>query len=77
VSKYGNPNENPDLYYSHGIELRGITGEFFEALINEFRENIKITAYCREMQGVHYPSDNKASIIFTESIFDQLHKILG
>lgn len=37
-SKYGDPNERPDLYYSHGIELRGITGEFFEALVNEFKE---------------------------------------
>lgn len=37
-SKYGDPSERPDLYYSHGIELRGITGEFFEALVNEFSE---------------------------------------
>ena len=40
MSKYADPNENPDLYYSHGIELRGITGEFFEALVNEFRERL-------------------------------------
>ena len=40
LSKYSDPNENPDLYYSHGIELRGITGEFFEALVNEFRERL-------------------------------------
>jgi hypothetical protein len=40
LSKYDDPNERPDLYYSHGIELRGITGEFFEALTNEFRERL-------------------------------------
>jgi len=37
-SKYGDPTERPDLYYSHGIELRGITGEFFEAMVNEFKD---------------------------------------
>lgn len=40
-SKYGDPTERPDLYYSHGIELRAITGEFFEALVNEFKERKK------------------------------------
>lgn len=41
LSKYGDPNEFPELYYSHGIELRGITGEFFEAMVNEFRERLE------------------------------------
>lgn len=40
-SSYGDPTERPDLYYSHGIELRGITGEFFEALVNEYKERKK------------------------------------
>jgi hypothetical protein len=31
------------------------------------------TAKARIMQGVHYPSDNKASVIFTKFIFDKLH----
>lgn len=40
-SKYGDPTERPDLYYSHGIELRAITGEFFEAMVNEFTERVE------------------------------------
>lgn len=53
-----------------------LCSRLYPNLINEFRDCIKITAYCREMQGVHYPSDNKASIIFTESMFPQLQKKL-
>ena len=41
VEKYGDPDERPDLYYSHGIELRAITGEFFEALVNEYKERVE------------------------------------
>jgi hypothetical protein len=41
LSKYADPNNFPELYYSHGIELRGITGEFFEALVQEYKERIK------------------------------------
>lgn len=37
-------------------------------------ENIVLeTARARVMQGVHYPSDNKASLIFTKFIFDKLN----
>lgn len=41
LSKYGDPNEFPEKYYSHGIELRGITGEFFEAMIQEYKDRVK------------------------------------
>lgn len=34
------------------------------------------TAKARVMQGVHYPSDNKASILFTKFVFDKLHSVL-
>ena len=67
----------PSGHTCYAVLASILCSRLYPALINEFRENVKITAYCREMQGVHYPSDNKASIIFTESIFDQLHKILG
>ena len=30
------------------------------------------SAQARVLQGVHYPSDNKASIIFTDYIFKKL-----
>lgn len=54
-----------------------LCSRLYPGLINEFRNSVKTTAYCREMQGVHYPSDNKASVIFAESIFQQLQKKLG
>jgi hypothetical protein len=34
------------------------------------------TAKARIMQGVHYPSDNKASVIFTKFIFNKLNSTL-
>lgn len=54
-----------------------LCSELYPSLISEFRECVKITAFCREMQGVHYPSDNKASVLFTESIISQLQKELA
>jgi acid phosphatase (class A) len=54
-----------------------LCSEMYPHLISDFRECVNITAYCREMQGVHYPSDNKASILFTKSIIDQLQKKLA
>jgi hypothetical protein len=37
-------------------------------------ENIVLeTARARVTQGVHYPSDNKASLIFTKFVFDKLN----
>jgi hypothetical protein len=54
-----------------------LCSRLYPNLINEFKEHVRVTAYCREMQGVHFPSDNAASIIFTEEIFEQLQKILG
>lgn len=54
-----------------------LCSRLYPSLIHEFKDSVKTTAYCREMQGVHYPSDNKASVIFAESIFEQLQKKLG
>jgi hypothetical protein len=54
-----------------------LCSELYPSLISEFKECVKITAFCREMQGVHYPSDNKASILFTESVIGQLQKELA
>jgi membrane-associated phospholipid phosphatase len=34
------------------------------------------TAKARMMQGVHYPSDNQASIIFSKFVFNKLNAIL-
>lgn len=67
----------PSGHTSYSVLACILCSRLYPSLVNEFRDNIKVTAYCREMQGVHYPSDNRASVIFTESIFDQLQKILG
>lgn len=67
----------PSGHTSYSVLACILCSRLYPSLINEFRDNIKVTAYCREMQGVHYPSDNRASVIFTESIFEQLQKILG
>jgi hypothetical protein len=38
----------------------------------ELEQIVDKSAYARVLQGVHYPSDNKASIIFTDYIFKKL-----
>jgi hypothetical protein len=40
----------------------------------ELDQIVNKSAYARVLQGVHYPSDNKASIIFTDFIFHKLYK---
>lgn len=40
----------------------------------ELDQIVNKSAYARVLQGVHYPSDNMASIIFTNFIFNQLYK---
>ena len=42
----------------------------------EFEQLVNLTAYCRELQGVHYRSDNEASIILTSFWFEELQKIV-
>jgi len=39
LNKYGGPET--DEYYQHGIELRGITGEFFESMVMEYGERLQ------------------------------------
>jgi acid phosphatase (class A) len=41
---------------------------------NELDQIVNRSAYARVLQGVHYPSDNNASIIFTDYIFSKLNK---
>lgn len=43
---------------------------------NKLDTIVNDTAKARVMQGVHYPSDNKASLIFTKFVFDKLNPIL-
>ena len=38
----------------------------------ELDQIVDKSAYARVLQGVHYPSDNKASIIFTDYIFKKI-----
>jgi hypothetical protein len=39
----------------------------------ELDQIVNKSGYARVLQGVHYPSDNKASILFTNYIFDKLN----
>jgi hypothetical protein len=41
--------------------------------INQLDNIVTTTAKARIMQGVHYPSDNKASLIFSDTIFNKLN----
>ena len=40
----------------------------------ELDQIVNKSGYARVLQGVHYPSDNTASIIFTDFIFHKLYK---
>lgn len=50
----------------------------FYPKINHYKLDkiVNDTAKARVMQGVHYPSDNKASLIFSKFVFDKLHSKL-
>lgn len=77
LSKYGDSVEEPEKYFSHGIELRGITGEFFEALVQEFKERADS---CKDIGDVEALEDalNSIVVFFNEmQMFDPLaHDIL-
>lgn len=53
-----------------------ILTEMYPKLKSEFDDLVKKTGECRVLQGVHYPSDNNASIIFTKFIFNKIYPIL-
>lgn len=44
--------------------------------IRELDFIVNETARARVLQGVHYPSDNKASLVFSNYIFNKLRKTL-
>ena len=41
--------------------------------ISQLNKIVDNTGKARMMQGVHYPSDNKASVIFSKFVFDKLN----
>ena len=67
LSKYGDAVEEPEKYYSHGIELLGMTGEFFEALVQEYTERMDS---CENSDEVDDLEDSLDSIV---GFFNELH----
>lgn len=58
--------------YSNLVAL--ILKNAYPQIDNKELDNIVLeTARARVIQGVHYPTDNKASLIFSKYIFDQLN----
>ncbi len=53
-----------------------ILSELYSSLKYELKEQVNNTANARIRQGVHYKSDNDASIILAKYLFEKLHPIL-
>ena len=74
-------HHTPSYPSGHTIYTRlgcNIIMDKFPNLKNELNKITKITANCRIAQGVHYFSDNKASIIFADYFYNRLkEKIYG
>lgn len=51
-----------------------LVASYYPEFKYELDQIVNKSAYARVLQGVHYPSDNTASIIFTNFIFDKLYK---
>lgn len=74
-------HHTPSYPSGHTLYTRlgcNIVADKFPNLRNELDKITSITANCRVAQGVHYPSDNRASIILTDNIYKKLkEKIYG
>ena len=70
-------HQTPSYPSGHTVYAR-LAGNLVASSYPEFKyeldQIVNKSAYARVLQGVHYPSDNKASIIFTDFIFYQLYK---
>jgi len=54
--------------------VANILRDIYPQIVKKELDNIVLqTAKARVLQGVHYPTDNKASIIFSKFIFDNLN----
>lgn len=76
-----NTHHTPSYPSGHTLYTRlacNIVSDKFPNLKNELDRITGITANCRIVQGVHYSSDNKASIILTDYLYTKLkEKIYG
>lgn len=52
--------------------VANILSDIYPSLSNELNDIAQLTGMARVKQGVHYPSDNKASIIFSNYVFLKL-----
>ena len=70
-------HQTPSYPSGHTVYAR-LAGNIVSSSHPEFKyeldQIVNRSAYARVLQGVHYPSDNTASIIFTDFIFHKLYK---
>lgn len=70
-------HQTPSYPSGHTVYAR-LAGNLVTSSHPEFKyeldQIVNRSAYARVLQGVHYPSDNSASIIFTDFVFHKLYK---
>lgn len=74
-----NTHQTPSYPSGHTVYARlaaDLVSNSYPEFQYELDQIVNKSAYARVLQGVHYPSDNDASIIFTDAIFAKL-KIRG
>lgn len=54
--------------------VRNILADMYPRLLSRLDSIVKNTAKARVQQGVHYPSDNNASLILADTMHQHLHK---
>jgi hypothetical protein len=52
-----------------------LCSERYPHLKSDFTDIVNLVAYCRELQGVHYTSDNQASLILTAFVYEKLQNL--
>tara|TARA_Y100000114_G_scaffold156526_1_gene183974 strand:- start:863 stop:1498 length:636 start_codon:yes stop_codon:yes gene_type:complete len=68
----------PSGHTAWAATMGHILQSYYPNLRDQIQEKVLMAGQARVLQGVHYPSDNDASIVVTQSIWNQIHnKIIG
>lgn len=63
----------PSGHTSYSRLVCRVLSEMYPVLSNRFESVVSLTGMARMKQGVHYTSDNKASIIFADYFYDKIN----
>tara|TARA_R100000008_G_scaffold86104_1_gene77916 strand:- start:1004 stop:1681 length:678 start_codon:yes stop_codon:yes gene_type:complete len=62
----------PSGHTAYATLLASVLSELYSEHSSKFYELVNQTGKARELQGVHYPSDNNASMVFVSAIWEDI-----